>query len=329
MSRVAAGLFCVGFGGVEPSQGVRSLIRLGVAGVVLFARNLESREQATGLIAALREEASPRPLLIAVDHEGGRVQRLTADHGVTRLPSARDVAASEDPEAAAAACGALAAGELRALGVDLNFAPVLDVDSNPLNPVIGDRSFGRDPSLVARLAVAFIQAHQAGGVAACGKHFPGHGDTDRDSHFHLPTLPHDLARLERVELPPFVAAIRAGVAAVMTAHVMFPALDPDRPATMSRAILLGLLRERLGFGGVIVSDDLEMRAVADGWGVERAAVEAVGAGADLLLVCEHTDVAGAAIDAVTRAAERGEVERGRVVEANRRVGRLADEYVPG
>lgn len=321
--RAAAGLCCVGFGGTQPEAGIRSLVDRGVAGVVLFARNFVSREQAAELIGTLREQASPRPLFIAIDHEGGRVQRLTASHGFTPLPAAREVGMSDDAEARAAEIGTLAGRELRALGVDLNFAPVLDVDSNPANPVIGNRSFGRDPEHVARLGAAFITAHQAAGVAACGKHFPGHGDTDRDSHVDLPALAHDLTRLERVELLPSRAAIKSGVAAIMTAHVMFPALDPAVPATMSRAVLTGLLRERLGFEGVIVTDDLEMRAVADRWGVAGAAVSALRAGADLLLVCEHAALAHEAIDAVAL-----EVEPARVMEARERVGRLVRDYVP-
>jgi beta-N-acetylhexosaminidase len=195
----------------------------------------------------------------------------------------RRVAERGDPAATAAVATALAR-ELRDLGIILDFAPVVDVDTNPANPVIGDRSFGRTPGQVARHARAFVTALQAGGVAACAKHFPGHGDTAQDSHHELPRLDHDLGRLREVELPPFRAAIEAGVASVMTAHVLLPRLDPERPATLSPAAL-ALLREELGYDGVVFSDDLEMRAVADRFPIRERVLGPLHAGVDALLVC--------------------------------------------
>jgi beta-N-acetylhexosaminidase len=276
-------LLFVGFQGLQAPHLLLDCVRAGrIGGVVLFKRNLETPAQARELIASLHAAApAAAPLLVAIDQEGGRVQRLRDPW--TEWPSMRRVAERGDPAATAAVATALAR-ELRDLGIALDFAPVVDVDTNPANPVIGDRSFGRTPEEVARHACAFIEALQAGGVAACAKHFPGHGDTDQDSHHALPRLDHDLARLRRVELPPFRAAIEAGVASVMTAHVLLPRLDPERPATLSPAAL-ALLREEIGYDGVVFSDDLEMRAVADRFPIRDRVLGALHAGVDALLVC--------------------------------------------
>jgi beta-N-acetylhexosaminidase len=207
------------------------------------------------------------------------------------------------------------------VGIDQDYAPVVDVDSNPLNPVIGDRALSRDPAEVARLGAALIRGIQSAGVAACAKHFPGHGDTLQDSHRALPRLPHGLERLRAVELPPFRAAARAGVAAVMTAHVVFEALDPERPATLSHRVLR-LLREECGFRGAVLSDDLEMQAVAGHFPLEVAVPAAVNAGADGLLVCHRAEAQHRAIDALHRAVERGLVSRERLAEARGRMAAL-------
>jgi beta-N-acetylhexosaminidase len=225
--------------------------------------------------------------------------------------------------------GRLLALEVRALGFDVDFAPVLDVDTNPANPVIGDRSFHRDAGEVARLGVALGRGLEAGGVAACGKHFPGHGDTSQDSHLALPSLPHPLERLRAVELLPFAHWAKAGLASVMTAHVIFDALDPGVPATMSRAVLDGLLRRELGYQGVVVSDDLEMKAISEHFSVERAAVEGLRAGVDCFLVCHQPDVQRRAIDAVVKAVETGEVPRARLEDARARMAALVRRFVHG
>ena len=283
----AGQLLFVGFPGTSAPGELVECVREGrVGGVVLFRRNVESPEQVRALIAALRRAApAEAPLLVAIDQEGGRVQRLREPW--TEWPPMRRVAAHGEPAKTAAVAAALAR-ELRELGIGLDFAPVVDVDTNPANPVIGDRAFAAAPEEVARHAAAFVAALQAGGVAACAKHFPGHGDTAQDSHHELPRLDHDLERLRRVELPPFRAAIRAGVASVMTAHVLLPCLDADRPATLSPAALR-LLRQELGYDGVVFSDDLEMRAVADRFPIGERVLGALQAGVDALLVC--SDVA--------------------------------------
>ncbi len=318
LDREVAGLFCVGFHGKTPSPEVLELVRRGVYGVILFGRNLESAEQAAELTAALKRAAG-RPLLVSVDQEGGRVARLRALHGFTELPPMRAVCAAGDA-ALAREVGELLGRELRAVGVDQDYAPVVDVDTNPANPVIGDRAFSRDPEEVARLGAALAQGLQSTGVAACAKHFPGHGDTSQDSHQDLPRLPHPLERLERVELVPFRALASAGVASVMTAHVVFEALDPRRPATLSPEVMR-LLRE-LGFKGCCISDDLEMKAVAEHFPPEESVSGALAAGVDALLVCHTAALQHRAIDLARRAVEEGRLPRARIAEARARVARL-------
>jgi beta-N-acetylhexosaminidase len=320
-----AGLFCVGFQGTSPSPEILELVRRGVYGVILFARNVESAEQVAELSAALKRAAG-RPLLVSVDQEGGRVARLRARHGFTELPPMRALGRLGD-EATAFEVGALLGRELRAVGIDQDYAPVVDVDTNPMNPVIGDRSLGRDPLLVGRLGAALARGIQSSGVAACAKHFPGHGDTSQDSHTGLPRLPHPLARLEAVELPPFRALAAAGVASVMTAHVVFEALDSAHPATLS-APVMRLLRTWCGFDGAALSDDLEMAAVAANYPLEVAVPGALGAGVDGMLVCHRPDVQHRAIDLARQAVERGAVSPGRLAEARARIGRLLGWAAP-
>jgi beta-N-acetylhexosaminidase len=315
----AASLLVVGFHGTTPSPELKELVARGVHGVILFSRNVEDAVQVAELVRELKTLAG-RPLLVAIDQEGGRVARLRAPQGFTELPPMRALGDAGD-EGLAREVGALLGRELRAVGIDQDYAPVVDVDTNPANPVIGDRSFSRDPEAVGRLGAALAQGLQSEGVAACAKHFPGHGDTSQDSHKDLPHLPHDLARLRRVELPPFRALARAGVAAVMTAHVVFDALDPRRPATLSPGVMR-LLRDEAGFQGCAVSDDLEMKAVAEHFPLEEAAPGAVAAGVDALLVCHRAEVQHRAIDLVRGAVEDGRIPRARLAEARARVAGL-------
>jgi beta-N-acetylhexosaminidase len=258
-----------------------------VGGVVLFARNIGSPEQTRALVAELHERApADAPLTVAIDQEGGRVQRLRAPW--TEWPPMRRLGERGSPADTHELARALGR-ELADLRVDLDFAPVADVDTNPANPVIGDRSFSRDPEEVARHAVAFALGLQREGVAACAKHFPGHGDTSVDSHLDLPRIEHDRERLERVELVPFRALAAAGVASMMTAHVSLPRLDPALPATLSPRVL-ALLREQIGYRGLVFSDDLEMRAIADRFAPSEVARGALSAGVDALLVCSRADL---------------------------------------
>jgi len=278
----------VGFDGTSLTRELRKMMNdIRPGGIIIFERNVQSPRQLAELIAGLQDMArangSP-PLFVAIDQEGGTVARLRESRGFTEYPSAMAIAATGDPANASAAAH-LAASELRALGFNINFAPVLDVNNNPRNPVIAQRSFGSDPAQVAQFGVAYIQALQADGILAVGKHFPGHGDVMTDSHASLPNVPYARERLDAVELAPFRAAIRASVAGIMTAHITFPELDADKnlPATLSSAILQNILRGQMGFDGLIFSDSLDMGALADsGHPLPGAAGESLAAGADVL-----------------------------------------------
>ena len=325
LSEAAGQVLVGGFSGTEIPSDFETLVRDGhVGGAILFSRNLTSLDQCRDLVRALRSLPAPTPLVVSVDQEGGKVQRLRAPF--PELPPFRSFGASGRKQAAWAA-GELLAKALRAIGFHQDFAPVLDVDSNPDNPIIGDRALGSDPSLVARLGAAFIDGMQENGLAACGKHFPGHGDTDLDSHLALPRLPHERARLDEIELVPFRAAVRAEVAAIMTAHIVFSALDADHPATLSPKVLMPLLRDELGFKGVIVSDDLEMKAIADNYGIDDAAVMAVNAGCDQLLICHQPSLVAAAHRALVDAASQGRIAPARLFEAADRVRALKARFV--
>lgn len=301
------------------------MIGEGIGGTILFARNATTAAQVRTLSSAIRRAASEigcAAPFVSIDHEGGRVVR--AREGFTAVPEMREVGAKGPEEAAR--IGSIFARELKSAGIDVNFAPVVDVDSNPSNPVIGARSFSADPATAGACAASFIRAMQAGGVAACAKHFPGHGDTHVDSHLDLPVLPHGLDRLKEVELPPFIEAIAAGVASVMTAHVVFEALDPGIPATMSARAVDGLLRRDLGFSGVIFSDDLEMKAIADRMPFGEACVRALEAGCDCLLVCHELERQRAAIAAIAEAIRSGRLARERVARSHGRIDALRSAY---
>jgi len=322
LERKAASLLTVGFHGRTLNSDLKGLLDRGAGGVIWFRRNVGMPAEVLELNREIKAAAG-RPLLISVDQEGGPVARLR--EGFTTLPPMRSVGAAGSAMLAKK-LGVSMARELRAVGFDMNFAPVLDVDTNPRNPVIGVRSFGPTPDLVSRLGVALAEGLQEGGVAACGKHFPGHGDTDQDSHLALPRLPHDLERLERVELAPFAAAARAGVAALMTAHVIFEPIDAAFPATMSRGVITGILRQKLGYDGLVISDDLEMRAIRDHFGVEEAMVLGLHAGVDHFLCCESTELAHRAIDAVVRAVEDGRLDSAALEAAIRRFSSVRERF---
>lgn len=324
-SETIASPLWVGFDGKSlPASLSRWLARGQVGGVVLFSRNVESPSQVRGLCREIRSAAGRRnPLpMIAVDQEGGRVARLK-DPPFTWFPPARACSLfccrNED---VAEAVGAATAAELRAVGIDVNFAPVLDVDSNPANPVIGDRAFSVDPAVAAALGIAFARGSLSRGILPVAKHFPGHGDTSADSHFDLPVVRAGRQTLLRRELLPFRRAVRAGIPAIMTAHVIYPALDRALPATLSRAILHGLLRERMRFRGAVISDALEMRAIADRYGIGEAAVLAVTAGCDVVLVCRGENEQAEAIERLAREATGRPAFRRAVAAAAARTGRV-------
>ncbi len=318
----AAQLLTVGFPEKELSDDLKRLIDRGVFGVILFSRNIEAPKQVADLVSDIKRFAG-RPLVVGVDQEGGVVARLR--RGFTRVPPMRALGRVGD-ERIAERVGRMLGRELRAVGIDWDFAPVLDVDTNPDNPVIGNRSISHDPEVVARLGVAIARGMEAEGVASCGKHFPGHGDTSQDSHRELPRLLHGMARLEQVELGPFRAAARAGLASVMTAHVLFEKLDGAVPATMSREVLQGILRDRLGYGGLVVSDDIEMKALADHYGWDEIAVRGVIAGLDNFLCCHTAEVAHEVIDSIVRGVASGAIPIERLDDASRRLEGFACRF---
>jgi beta-N-acetylhexosaminidase len=320
LERTAGGVIVCGFDGPEEPSVVRAwLAAETVAGLILFKRNVEDLDQTASLIeSCFRHSKASLPILMCVDQEGGRVARF--GDPVLRLPPMGMLAEVGDPNLTREAATVLGR-QLRALGINLDFAPVLDVDTNPLNPVIGDRAFGAAADTVIEHALAFAEGLHDGGVLSCGKHFPGHGDTDLDSHLALPSLRHGLDRLEEVELRPFRAAARK-LPSLMTAHVVFEALDPDVPATMSRKVIEELLRGDIRFEGAVFSDDLEMKAVSDRYAIEEAGVLAVEAGCDLLLVCSDLDAAARLREKLVREAEQSPAFEARLREAKQRADAL-------
>ncbi|WP_034591911.1 glycoside hydrolase family 3 protein [Hamadaea tsunoensis] len=312
-----------GFVGVTPPEWLERRLDEGLGGVVLFSRNIVDLDQLAGLTAALK--ARNPAVTVAVDEESGDVTRLDVGSGSTR-PGNHALGAVDDPDLTATVAADIG-DQLAAAGVTLNYAPTVDVNNNPDNPVIGVRSFGADPELVARHAAAWVTGLQSRGIAACAKHFPGHGDTDVDSHHGLPRVVADLDRLSRVELVPFRAAIAAGVRAIMTAHLLLPALDPDLPATLSPRILTDLLRNDLGYTGLIVTDGIEMASIRAQYGLTGAVVRAIAAGADAVCVGGETADEETAVrlrDALVDAVHTGTLAEERLAEAAGRVAALAD-----
>lgn len=322
LGRLADAVLQPGFIGTTPPDWVRHRLADGLGSVILFARNIVEPGQVAALTAALRAESPD--VIITIDEEAGDVTRIEAHTGSSRPGNL--ALGSADDEALTAAVARHLGHDLRALGITLDYAPAADINSNPDNPVIGVRAFGADPDLVARHTAAWITGLQSAGVAACAKHFPGHGDTAVDSHHDVPVIVSDRATLEAIELRPFRAAIAAGVRAIMTGHLVVPAIDPDRPATLSHAVLTGLLREELGYEGLIVTDAIEMHAVARRYGLAGAAVAALTAGADAVCVGgEHADEAVAVElrDAIVAAVEDGTLPEERLEAAATRVAALA------
>lgn len=336
-SDLALELFVVGYEGETLPGEYADMLRRGLSGAILFRRNLQFDadgavnlqalcDHTASVHAAGAAQSSGLPVICSIDQEGGAVARLKAPF--TILPPMRKLGERGDPQLLEQV-GRQLGLELSAAGFNVDYAPILDVDTNPANPIIGDRSFSRDPQRAAELAGALLRGLQGAGVLGCGKHFPGHGDTDTDSHLDLPTLLHDLERLKAVELLPF-AHLAGELKLVMTAHVLFPALDPQWPATLSPQILLPLLRVHCGYQGVIVSDDLEMQGVAkvlDAGGCVRRGLEA---GCDLFLVCRRRDTLQNAWDAAAAilAEPVGAPLRARALDAIARVRALRADLQP-
>jgi len=318
--RLAMRLLMVGFDGTTLPNYIGQWIDQGLGGIILFRRNIESLEQLIELNGSIL--GRNQPLMLGVDEEGGRVRRLrdiTSD-----LPPMAELGATQDPKIAYQ-CGALLGRELASLGFSINFAPILDIHTNPDNPVIGDRAFATTPEAVIRMALPFAKGLQDMGVAACGKHFPGHGDTDTDSHLALPILDHNEHRLASIELAPFRAAAATEMASMMTAHVVIKAYNEDHPSTLDGRAL-SMLRRQYRYPGVIISDDLEMAAIADRYSMSEAIERGLHAGVDLFLVCRRQDRIEESIEAVIRLAEKPETA-GLVGKAARRVETMIKRYV--
>ncbi|MFJ9537952.1 glycoside hydrolase family 3 protein [Streptomyces sp. NPDC101225] len=322
LTRDALTILQPGFTGTTAPDWVLRRLGEGLASVGLFGRNIASPEQVAALTAQLRAERDD--VLVAIDEEGGDVTRLEVRTG-SSFPGNHALGAVDDVELTREVAAELGR-RLAACGVNLDWAPSADVNSNPENPVIGVRSFGADTDLVARHTAAYVTGLQSAGVAACTKHFPGHGDTAVDSHDALPRIDVDASVLDARDLTPFRAAIAAGSRAVMSAHILVPALDPDRPATLSPRALTELLRGELGYDGLIVTDGMEMKAIASTYGIERGSVLAVAAGADAICVgggLSDEDTVRRLRDALVSAVRAGELPEERLADAAARVRALA------
>ena len=329
-----AQLLIVGFRGARVDECdliVRDIAELGIGGVILFdqemadrsgsRRNIESPAQVKALVAHLQAHAAV-PLLVAIDQEGGRVNRLKPDYGFPESVSHEELGRIDDPAETYRRADQIAR-TLASLGINLNLAPVVDLDANPDNPIIKGkrRSFSADPEIVARHAAEFVQAHRACGVATCAKHFPGHGSAQADTHLGFVDV---TQTWHERELIPFQRLIEAGRCdAIMSAHVFNAKLDPERPATLSRAVLTGILRERLGFRGVVLSDDMEMKAISSRYGLENAVPAAIAAGIDVLCFGNNMTydpgIAAKVIEILARAVESGQISEQRIEESYRRV----------
>ena len=323
-------LFQVGFHSKTIDKEIEDLIKnYHIGGVIYFSRNIENLKQTSSLSKNLQELAlnsgAGIPLFISVDQEGGKVRRIK---DLTYFPANIEIGATGDKKISRKAA-AVTAKELKELGINVNLAPVLDVNNNPSNPVIGSRSFGADPELVAEMGVAYIEGLQGQGVVATAKHFPGHGDTAVDSHFELPVINHDRERLDQIELYPFKRAIEAGVDSIMVAHIYFSNIESEAgiPATLSKAVLNNLLREELNFDGVIITDDLEMGAITNFFGTAAAAVKTIEAGSDIVLISHSYDKQKQAIEAVIAAVENGRISEKRIEESLKRIIKLKGKRI--
>jgi beta-N-acetylhexosaminidase len=324
-------LMVIGFKGKTASEEIKELIReYHVGGIILFGRNIGTPKEILALTTELqrlaKEAGHEHPLLICIDQENGVVRRL--GEGATIFPGAMLLGATGQPENAYKV-GVRTGKELKALGINWNLAPVLDVNNNADNPVIGVRSFGESPEKVSLFGKMAMKGMQAAGVITTLKHFPGHGDTNIDSHLDLPTIAHDMERLEKIELKPFVDSIQEGADTIMSAHVYFPAIEdqPGVPATLSKKVITGLLRNKLQFNGVVTTDCMEMNAIANTIGTAQGGVEAIKAGVDLIMVSHLHHLQKDTIEAIVTAVNSGEIEDSVLNDAFERVSRLKEKYL--
>lgn len=317
-------LFMTGIPGPRLDEETEALIRdYNPAGIILFSRNIEDPVQLANLCMDLQDKAITYhglPLMLAIDQEGGRVSRL--GEPFTRFPGNAAIGGEEDPIERAREFGLITAKEMKMVGLNMNLAPVVDVGRGDLEKHLEGRIFGEDPQAVAMLGKTVVKYLQDNGVMAVAKHFPGLGRASLDPHYHLPRIDADLKEMEEINLPPFVAAMDGGVSAIMTSHAIYPALDSERPATLSPAILTQLLREKMNFDGLIMTDDLEMGAIAEHWGVEEGAAAAFEAGADILLICKHQKNCLRSLNLIRGKLLREEIPFQRLTQSTERIGRV-------
>lgn len=319
-------LFIVGLEGYSLDDNSLEMIeKHHVGGFILFKRNIKDVEQLVALTNALKAANSNNkiPLFISVDEEGGIVSRMP--EGVKKLPSSGSLGRLGSEELSYEV-GKILGYELKLFGFNMNFAPVLDINSNPQNPVIGERAFGSDKELVSKLGIQTMKGIQSQGIISVVKHFPGHGDTSVDSHVGLPRVDHGLERLREFELVPFAKAIESGADAVMVAHILFPQIDPENPSTLSKAIITDILKEEMGFEGVVITDDMTMGAIMENYSIGEAVVKSILAGSDLILVCHGHENGLQAITAIREAVEEGAISEDRIDESVYKILKLKKKY---
>jgi beta-N-acetylhexosaminidase len=324
LDRKIGQLFMAGIPGHALDGETEALIRdYNLGGIILFARNIQDPGQLARLCRQIQDRATKYhkvPLLLAVDQEGGKVARLKEPFTV--FPGNKAIGAAEKPVQEAEGFAVITAKEMKMVGLNMNLAPVLDVQRGELEKHLDGRSFGNDPEKVAVLGKTVIRAFQDNGVMAVAKHFPGLGRATVDPHFHLPRIEVGLEELEHINLPPFKAAIEAGVSAIMTSHAIYPALDSESPATLSPVILTELLREKMAFEGLIITDDLEMGAIAENWHVAEGAAKAFEAGADILLICKEQKNVLESIHLLRSKVLQGEITSNRLSQSVKRINKV-------
>ncbi|MDD4565040.1 MAG: beta-N-acetylhexosaminidase [Eubacteriales bacterium] len=319
-------LVMAGVDGYETDVNSKQLLQdYHVGGFVFLKKNVKDAQQMLNLVNALKETNGMNriPLFLALDEEGGRVSRMPSEF--KKIPSSQQIGAQNNGELAKRAGGILGK-EVKAFGMNVNFAPVLDIFSNPENTVIGDRAFGAHPELVSKLGIQVMKGIQEQKIISVVKHFPGHGDTLVDSHEDLPRVYYDLERLKSFELIPFSQAIANNADAIMLAHILLPKIDPDYPATFSEALINGVIRKGMNYDGVVITDDMTMGAIAENYDIGEAAVKSIRSGSDIVLVCNDFDKEVAVLKAIHAAAETGIIPSDRIDESVCRILKLKEKY---
>lgn len=319
-------MIIAGVNGTQDGENTKTLIQqYKVGGFIFFSDNLSGPRQTVQFLNNMKKDNvnNPLPLLLSVDQEGGKVTRLPG--GLVNFPTNKKIGALNDPDISFEV-GTILGKELKEYGFNLDFAPVLDVNSNPNNPVIGDRSFSDHPDIVSELGIQTMRGIQSEGILSTIKHFPGHGDTSVDSHLELPVVNKSIQELESLELIPFKEAINNGADLVMVAHILLPKIDDTYPSSLSKNVITDLLRKKLNYNGVVITDDMTMKAITNNYGMGQATVQAVKAGSDLILIAHDYNKALAAIDALKKAVQNGEISEGRIDASVNRIIELKQAY---